>query len=174
MYFKVAHFLKSISSDRHNCGLGWDSLFLSAVCSDFSPDNKQQWMEWGFWHCSPCLQWHRQWLCNACRAAQAYLQKSRLHLSRLGWAQTMSDVKPPQNFTMNGNPPPPQSKNLKRPGRLTNQLQYLEKVAMKCLWRHHFSWPFRQPVDAVRLNLPVSLTLVCFYFQFRKRCAKCG
>ncbi|XP_057193344.1 bromodomain testis-specific protein isoform X2 [Triplophysa rosa] len=66
----------------------------------------------------------------------------------------MSDVKPPQNFTMNGNPPPPEFKNPKKPGRLTNQLQYLEKVAMKSLWRHHFSWPFRQPVDAVRLHLP--------------------
>ncbi|XP_067315650.1 bromodomain testis-specific protein isoform X1 [Pseudorasbora parva] len=66
----------------------------------------------------------------------------------------MSDVKPPQNFTMNGNPPPPHFKNPKKPGRLTNQLQYLEKVVLKSLWRHHFSWPFRQPVDAVRLNLP--------------------
>ncbi|XP_056102213.1 bromodomain testis-specific protein isoform X2 [Rhinichthys klamathensis goyatoka] len=66
----------------------------------------------------------------------------------------MSAAKPPQNFTMNGNPPPPQFKNPKKPGRLTNQLQYLEKVVVKSLWRHHFSWPFRQPVDAVRLNLP--------------------
>ncbi|KAG1940801.1 bromodomain testis-specific protein isoform X1 [Pimephales promelas] len=66
----------------------------------------------------------------------------------------MSAAKPPQNFTMNGNPPPPQFKNPKKPGRLTNQLQYLEKVVIKSLWRHHFSWPFRQPVDAVRLNLP--------------------
>ncbi|XP_067228980.1 bromodomain testis-specific protein isoform X3 [Chanodichthys erythropterus] len=66
----------------------------------------------------------------------------------------MSDLKPPLNFTMNGNPPPPEFKNPKKPGRLTNQLQYLEKVVIKFLWRHHFSWPFRQPVDAVRLNLP--------------------
>ncbi|KTG03074.1 hypothetical protein cypCar_00028740 [Cyprinus carpio] len=66
----------------------------------------------------------------------------------------MSDVKPPQNFTMNGNPPPPEFKNPKKPGRLTNQLQYLEKVVFKSLWRHQFSWPFRQPVDAVRLGLP--------------------
>uniref|UniRef100_A0A672JTS8 Bromodomain testis-specific protein-like n=1 Tax=Sinocyclocheilus grahami TaxID=75366 RepID=A0A672JTS8_SINGR len=65
-------------------------------------------------------------------------------------AQTMSDVKPPQN----GNPPPPQFKNPKKPGHLTNQLQYLEKVVIKSLWRHQFSWPFRQPVDAVRLHLP--------------------
>ncbi|XP_050968068.1 bromodomain testis-specific protein isoform X3 [Labeo rohita] len=66
----------------------------------------------------------------------------------------MSNLKPPQNFTMNGNPPPPEFRNPKKPGRLTNQLQYLEKVVIKSLWRHQFSWPFRQPVDAVRLNLP--------------------
>ncbi|XP_051986213.1 bromodomain testis-specific protein isoform X2 [Xyrauchen texanus] len=66
----------------------------------------------------------------------------------------MSYVKPPHNFIMNANPPPPEYKNLKKPGRLTNQLQYLEKVVIKALWRHHFSWPFRQPVDAVRLHLP--------------------
>ncbi|KAA0713064.1 Bromodomain testis-specific protein [Triplophysa tibetana] len=72
----------------------------------------------------------------------------------------MSDVKPPRNFTMNGNPPPPEFKNPKEPGRLTNQLEYLEKVAMKSVWRHHFSWPFRQPVDAVRLHLPDYYTII--------------
>ncbi|XP_051569108.1 bromodomain testis-specific protein-like [Myxocyprinus asiaticus] len=72
----------------------------------------------------------------------------------------MSDAKPPHNFIMNGNPPPPEYKNPKKPGRLTNQLQYLEKVVIKALWRHHFSWPFRQPVDAVRLNLPDYYTII--------------
>ncbi|XP_029473541.1 bromodomain testis-specific protein isoform X2 [Rhinatrema bivittatum] len=52
------------------------------------------------------------------------------------------------------NPPPPEYINPKRTGRLTNQLQYLENVVMKALWRHNFSWPFQQPVDAARLNLP--------------------
>jgi hypothetical protein len=42
------------------------------------------------------------------------------------------------------------------PGRVTNQLQYLHKVVMKALWKHQFAWPFRQPVDAVKLGLPVS------------------
>ncbi|XP_056606006.1 bromodomain testis-specific protein isoform X1 [Triplophysa dalaica] len=72
----------------------------------------------------------------------------------------MSDLKPARNFTMNGNPPPPEFKNPKKPGRLTNQLEYLEKVAMKSVWRHHFSWPFRQPVDAVRLHLPDYYTII--------------
>ncbi|XP_051996683.1 bromodomain testis-specific protein-like [Xyrauchen texanus] len=72
----------------------------------------------------------------------------------------MSDAKPPLNFIMNGNPPPPEYKNPKKPGRLTNQLQYLEKVVIKALWRHDFSWPFRHPVDAVRLNLPDYYTII--------------
>ncbi|XP_071980792.1 bromodomain-containing protein 2 isoform X1 [Engystomops pustulosus] len=52
------------------------------------------------------------------------------------------------------NPPPPEVSNPKKPGRSTNQLQYLHKVVMKSLWKHQFSWPFRQPVDSVKLCLP--------------------
>uniref|UniRef100_A0A5F9C696 Bromodomain testis-specific protein n=1 Tax=Oryctolagus cuniculus TaxID=9986 RepID=A0A5F9C696_RABIT len=52
------------------------------------------------------------------------------------------------------NPPPPEFINTKKNGRLTNQLQYLQKVVLKALWKHSFSWPFQQPVDAVKLKLP--------------------
>uniref|UniRef100_H9G8Q4 Bromodomain-containing protein 2 n=1 Tax=Anolis carolinensis TaxID=28377 RepID=H9G8Q4_ANOCA len=52
------------------------------------------------------------------------------------------------------NPTPPEVANPKKPGRVTNQLQYLHKVVMKALWKHQFAWPFRQPVDAVKLGLP--------------------
>ncbi|XP_040298527.1 bromodomain-containing protein 2 isoform X2 [Bufo bufo] len=51
-------------------------------------------------------------------------------------------------------PPPPEVSNPKKPGRSTNQLQYLHKAVMKSLWKHQFSWPFRQPVDAAKLGLP--------------------
>ena len=37
----------------------------------------------------------------------------------------------------------------------TNQLKYLEKVVLKALWKHNFAWPFHQPVDSKKLNLPV-------------------
>lgn len=37
--------------------------------------------------------------------------------------------------------------------------QYLLKEVLKSLWKHHFAWPFQAPVDAVKLNLPVSLCL---------------
>ncbi|XP_066580641.1 bromodomain-containing protein 2a isoform X2 [Amia ocellicauda] len=40
------------------------------------------------------------------------------------------------------------------PGRLTNQLQFLQRAMIKALWRHHFAWPFHEPVDASKLNLP--------------------
>ena len=45
-----------------------------------------------------------------------------------------------------------------RRGRVTNQLQYLKNVVLKAVWKHQFAWPFYQPVDHVKLNLPV-----CFY-----------
>ncbi|XP_038129032.1 bromodomain testis-specific protein-like [Cyprinodon tularosa] len=64
----------------------------------------------------------------------------------------MADVK--ACFSMSGNPPPPEVINHQRPGRVTNQLLYLQKVVMKAQWKHQYSWPFRQPVDAVALGLP--------------------
>lgn len=58
------------------------------------------------------------------------------------------------------NPPPPPYINPDRPKRQTNQLQYLLKIVLKALWKHQFAWPFQAPVDAVKLNLPVSASLV--------------
>ncbi|XP_072227966.1 bromodomain-containing protein 3-like isoform X2 [Leuresthes tenuis] len=52
------------------------------------------------------------------------------------------------------NPPPPEVTSPSKPGRRTNQLQYMQKVVIKTLWRHQFAWPFYQPVDAVTLGLP--------------------
>lgn len=53
------------------------------------------------------------------------------------------------------NPPPPEVSNPAKPGRKTNQLQYMQNVVVKTLWKHQFAWPFYQPVDAIKLNLPV-------------------
>lgn len=39
--------------------------------------------------------------------------------------------------------------------------QYLLKEVLKPLWKHHFAWPFQAPVDAIKLNLPVSHMFVC-------------
>lgn len=53
------------------------------------------------------------------------------------------------------NPSPPEYINTKGTGCVTNQLQYLQRVVLKAMWRHNFSWPFHQPVDAAGLKLPV-------------------
>ncbi|XP_063056599.1 bromodomain testis-specific protein isoform X2 [Engraulis encrasicolus] len=71
----------------------------------------------------------------------------------------MAHVTQPPIARMAGNPPPPDYKNPKKPGRLTNQLQYLERV-VRSLWKHQFSWPFRYPVDAVQLKLPDYYTII--------------
>ncbi|KAG8447539.1 hypothetical protein GDO86_014877 [Hymenochirus boettgeri] len=52
------------------------------------------------------------------------------------------------------NLPPPEITNSSKPGRKTNQLQYMQNVVVKTLWKHQFAWPFYQPVDCVKLNLP--------------------
>lgn len=48
---------------------------------------------------------------------------------------------------------------VQRPGRQTNQLQFLQRVVVKTMWKHQFAWPFHQPVDAGKLNLPVSFLI---------------
>lgn len=70
----------------------------------------------------------------------------------------MSQEPPPRDEPyvepVNGIVQPPTIPPPDRPGRNTNQLQYLIKTVMKAIWKHHFSWPFQQPVDAKKLNLP--------------------
>uniref|UniRef100_UPI00398EECD6 bromodomain-containing protein 3-like isoform X2 n=1 Tax=Pristiophorus japonicus TaxID=55135 RepID=UPI00398EECD6 len=48
----------------------------------------------------------------------------------------------------------PEVMNPSKPGRATNQLQYMLKGVVKTLWKHQFAWPFHVPVDAQKLNLP--------------------
>ncbi|XP_013880560.1 bromodomain-containing protein 3 isoform X1 [Austrofundulus limnaeus] len=62
--------------------------------------------------------------------------------------------------TVSGNPPPPEVLNPKKPGRLTTKLLYLENVVMKAVWSHHLSWPFQQPVDAVKFRIPDYYTII--------------
>ncbi|KAI4817543.1 hypothetical protein KUCAC02_010929 [Chaenocephalus aceratus] len=61
---------------------------------------------------------------------------------------------PPLSLLMSSGPPQPMVKDPHRQGRMTNQLQFLQKVLIKSLWRHHFAWPFHEPVDATKLSLP--------------------
>ncbi|XP_067211550.1 bromodomain-containing protein 2 isoform X9 [Linepithema humile] len=55
---------------------------------------------------------------------------------------------------VNGIVQPPVVPPPNRPGRVTNQLQFLQKGVLKPVWKHQFAWPFQQPVDAKKLNLP--------------------
>lgn len=66
---------------------------------------------------------------------------------------------PPLSHMTPSGPPQPPVKDPNRQGRMTNQLQFLQKVVLKSLWRHHFAWPFHEPVDAIKLNLPVSVNV---------------
>ncbi|XP_050293288.1 bromodomain-containing protein 3-like isoform X2 [Anthonomus grandis grandis] len=65
---------------------------------------------------------------------------------------------PPRNETpvepVNGVVQPHVAPPPERPGRVTNQLQFLQKTVLKAVWKHQFAWPFQQPVDAKKLNLP--------------------
>ncbi|CAB1332819.1 unnamed protein product [Coregonus sp. 'balchen'] len=65
-------------------------------------------------------------------------------------AVTSATPAPPQGV----NPPPPEVTNPTKPGRKTNQLQYMQNVMVKTLWKHNFAWPFYVPVDAIKLGLP--------------------
>lgn len=67
---------------------------------------------------------------------------------------TQAQAQPQPANAASTNPPPPETSNPNKPKRQTNQLQYLLRVVLKTLWKHQFAWPFQQPVDAVKLNLP--------------------
>ncbi|XP_020629233.1 bromodomain-containing protein 3-like isoform X1 [Orbicella faveolata] len=62
--------------------------------------------------------------------------------------------------TVRGMTQPPTTGQEPKVYRTTNQLQYLSKTIMKAMWRHPYSWPFHEPVDAVKLNLPDYYTII--------------
>jgi len=55
---------------------------------------------------------------------------------------------------VNGVVQPPVQPPAGRPGRFTNQLQFLYKTVFKAVWRHPSAWPFYQPTDSKKFNLP--------------------
>ncbi|GFS48932.1 homeotic protein female sterile [Nephila pilipes] len=69
-----------------------------------------------------------------------------------------SDIMPkyvePSVEPVNGIVQPPYIPPPDKPHRNTNQLHFLLKNVMKAVWKHQFAWPFYQPVDAVKLNIP--------------------
>ncbi|KAK7896652.1 hypothetical protein WMY93_021977 [Mugilogobius chulae] len=67
-------------------------------------------------------------------------------------SEAVTSTKPPHRPLL-ANPPPPEVSNPHKAGRRTNQLQYMQNVVVKSLWKHQFAWPFHNPVDAVTLGL---------------------
>ena len=45
--------------------------------------------------------------------------------------------------------PPPN-----RPGRITNQLQFIKNTVIKAVIKHKMAWPFSKPVNTIELGLP--------------------
>lgn len=86
-------------------------------------------------------------------------------------ALSMPSVMPKDNLLKPPCPestmPPPNKK-----GKVTNQLLFIQKKVLPAIWSHKFSWPFKKPVDAVKLNLPDYHTLIKHPMDFgtiRKR-----
>ena len=63
---------------------------------------------------------------------------------------------------INGIVQPPVVPPPNRPGRSTNKLEYIQKKIMPALLKHKLAWPFRKPVDAKKLGLPVSQHISLF------------
>jgi len=60
----------------------------------------------------------------------------------------------PRYQAQNGVVQPPCVPNESKRHRNTNQLQYILKTVIKAVLKHHFAWPFTNPVDAIKLKLP--------------------
>ena len=54
---------------------------------------------------------------------------------------------------VNGMVNPPTQPPENRPGRVTNQLQFLKNNVVKAMWKHQYGWPFHQPVDTIKFGL---------------------
>jgi len=48
------------------------------------------------------------------------------------------------------------------PHPLTNQLTFIKRTVYPAVYKHQFAWPFHDPVDVVKLKLPV-----CHFLSFR-------
>ena len=81
-------------------------------------------------------------------------------------SQSQSQSQPPPPLTqrpgkrVRGKIYPPVHPPLERPGRVTNRLEYIRKKVMTSMFNHKDSWPFRTPVDAIKLKIPDYHTIV--------------
>ena len=76
-------------------------------------------------------------------------------IPKLGPVKPFGDVERPL-LSVNGQVFPPTIPGSDKLVRKTNQLDYIKNTVMKQVLEHEYAWPFLDPVDAVKLNLPVS------------------
>ena len=55
---------------------------------------------------------------------------------------------------------PPTFPPITRPGRITNRLEFIRKKVVPFMFNHKEAWPFKTPVDAIKLNIPDYHTIV--------------
>ena len=55
---------------------------------------------------------------------------------------------------------PPTFPPITRPGRMTNRLEFIRKKVVPFMFLHKDAWPFKTPVDAIKLNIPDYHTIV--------------
>ena len=91
--------------------------------------------------------------CNSVSATQGVNKKATINCNNIA-----SNVKHEEDSDTS------RQQKVRLPGRQTNQLQYLLKMH-KVIWKHQFAWPFHTPVDADKLNLPVSTITLYFHYQ---------
>ena len=65
-----------------------------------------------------------------------------------------SESSEPSLEPVNGVVQPPVVPGPTKQRRNTNQLQFILRVVMKAVQKHQHSWPFCNPVDAIKLRLP--------------------
>ncbi|XP_074598336.1 homeotic protein female sterile-like isoform X3 [Brevipalpus obovatus] len=74
---------------------------------------------------------------------------------------SFSDIEEePQYEAVNGIVQPPTYPLENKPHRNTNQLQFLNTKVFKVVNKHQFAWPFKAPVDAIKLRLPDYHTII--------------
>jgi len=95
------------------------------------------------------------------------LTNTRLHIKILNPQPGPPPREDPILEPINGIVQPPVVPPPNRPGRLTNQLHFIQNHVIKKVWDHCFAWLFHEPVDAT--NLPVSVYAIkpdsCFHMS---------
>ena len=98
--------------------------------------------------------------CNSVSATQGVNKKATINCNNIA-----SNVKHEEDSDTS------RQQKVRLPGRQTNQLQYLLKMH-KVIWKHQFAWPFHTPVDADKLNLPVSTITLYYHYQPVRACVR--